>query len=100
VLGLITISIELTVSLTYIPAPANALIGSARLIVVVDLTFWSTSVEIECHQRFDGPRLTFAPDADFFSLAGDRRTSSVTTALEPQGNSRPWDTYCRAFAVE
>jgi hypothetical protein len=98
VLGLIKVSVELTVSLTY-DQQQNALIGAARLVIAVDLTFWSTSVELECHQRFDGSFLTDESE-DFFALESDRRASSVAAALEPAGDSRPWETYCRAFAVE
>src|SRR5262249_1701758 len=49
VLALISVSIELTVSLTYHDEDhSNELRGAAKLIIAVDLTFWSTSVEISC----------------------------------------------------
>lgn len=98
VLGLVRISIELTVSLTYEHGP-NALIGSALLVATVDLTFWSTSVELPLHYRIDGASLPFAAETRYGTEV-DRHASSVENALGPQGESRPWETYCRAFAWE
>jgi hypothetical protein len=100
VLGLIKISVELTISLTYVE-DKNMLIGEARLVIAVDLTFWSTSVELKCRKEFKGSDLLLVPDdEDFFETEADLRASSVEAALEPRGESRPWETYCRAFAVE
>lgn len=98
VLGLIRISVELTVSLTYNEGQ-NALIGAARLVVAVDLTFWSTSVELECHQRFDGSSLSIVEEPRCDTNVS-QRASSIEATLGPQGESYPWETYCRAFASE
>ncbi|MCA2207443.1 hypothetical protein [Nocardia rosealba] len=46
VLGLISVSIELCLSLTY-RSERNALVGRATLVIEVDLTLWSDSVEID-----------------------------------------------------
>lgn len=98
VLGLVRLSVELTVSLNYTKSE-NALIGSAKLVATVDLTFWSTSVELECHHRIDGASLPFAAEKGSVD-AIDPHSSSVEAAFGPQGESRPWETYCRAFAWE
>lgn len=98
VLGLVRISVELTVSLKY-DDHTNALIGSAKLVATVDLTFWSTSVELQCHHRIDGASMPFAPDTGCVESTNPQ-ASSVEEALGPQGESRPWETYCRAFAWE
>lgn len=98
VLGLVRLSVELTVSLNYNESE-NALIGSAKLVATVDLTFWSTSVELECHHRIAGASLPFAAETGCVD-AINPHTSSVEAALGPQGESRPWETYCRAFAWE
>jgi hypothetical protein len=96
VLGLITVSVELTLSLTYV-AP-NILRGAAKLVIAVDLTFWSTSVEIGTSYELVGSSQTlaghdpFVPDAEV--------TYSVQDALGPVGASFPWQTYCQAFARE
>lgn len=107
VLGLIRVSVELTLSLTY-DVESNELRGSARLVITVDLTFWSTSVTLECHKSFKGPSLVADPrHAPAASLEGAQvfeeassPTSTVEAALGPQGSSFPWQTYCRAFAKE
>ncbi|MEU4117067.1 hypothetical protein AB0F71_21525 [Kitasatospora sp. NPDC028055] len=97
-LGLISVSIELTLALTY-DATSGSLSGSARLVVTVDLTFFSKSFTLECHKCFGncppsvGQRATL-PGAP---AAAD---PSVRAALGPQGQSFPWQTYCRAFAGE
>ncbi|MFI8520271.1 hypothetical protein ACIGEZ_20950 [Streptomyces sp. NPDC085481] len=99
VLGLIRVSVELTISLTYDPG-TNVLHGSAKLVITVDLTFWSTSVTLECHKSFKGPSLGFAEQRSLSAEAERLRASSVETALGPQGESFPWQTYCQAFARE
>ncbi|MDN3295829.1 hypothetical protein QWM81_17585 [Streptomyces ficellus] len=100
VLGLVRVSVELTISLTY-NVEANEMRGSAKLVITVDLTFWSTSVTLECHKSFKGPDLSLAPSPALSPTAAPGpRSSSVEAALGPQGQSYPWQTYCRAFAGE
>ncbi|MFH9726024.1 hypothetical protein ACH4M4_24135 [Streptomyces sp. NPDC017254] len=107
VLGLIRVSVELTLSLTY-DVEHNELHGSARLVITVDLTFWSTSVTLTCHKSFKGPSvaagprdaLTASEEARQASEDAALRSSTVEAALGPQGSSFPWQTYCRAFAKE
>ncbi|PEE61284.1 hypothetical protein COM90_02250 [Bacillus thuringiensis] len=98
VLGLVRLSVELTLDLKY-STNENALIGSAKLVATVDLTFWSTSVELVCQHRIDGASLPFVAETGCVD-ADNSHTSSVESALGPQGESRPWETYCRAFAWE
>lgn len=96
VLGLVSVSVELTISLTYVEP--NVLRGEARLLIAVDLTFWSTSVEITCEKTFIGSDETVAPrDRGALAAAGP---SSVQQAWGPVGSSFPWHTYCQAFARE
>ncbi|MER7112093.1 hypothetical protein [Streptomyces sp. NPDC000229] len=97
VLGLIRVSVELMLSLTY-DVERNELHGSARLVISVDLTFWSTSVTLECHKSFQGPSLGLAPEEALSGASTAPRASSVEAALGPQGQSFPWQTYCQAFA--
>jgi len=47
VLGLVSVSIELIVTLTYDPPPLNRLFGRATLVIEVDLTLFSESVTID-----------------------------------------------------
>ncbi|MER7766887.1 hypothetical protein [Kitasatospora sp. NPDC096140] len=100
VLGLISVSIELTLSLTY-DTDTNVLSGSARLVITVDLTFFSKTVTLECHKSFGGSSHLAAPAAHAGpALAAGPDPSSVEAALGPQGPSFPWQTYCQAFAGE
>ncbi|MCW2902834.1 MAG: hypothetical protein JWO67_5099 [Streptosporangiaceae bacterium] len=46
VLGLISVSVELCLSMTY-QSKRNALIGRATLVIEIDLTLWSDSVELD-----------------------------------------------------
>lgn len=90
VLGLITVSIELTVSLTY--KTPNILKGEARLVIAVDLTFWSTSVEIPASYTITGSRGLAIENAS------DTLSHPVAAALGPVGNDFPWRDYCQAYA--
>jgi hypothetical protein len=85
----ITVSVELTLALTYSEAN-NELSGSAKLVITVDLTFWSTSVTLRCHKSFKGPSLIAGGDT--------AAITSVEAALGAEGSAFPWQTYCRAFA--
>ncbi|MFC9502320.1 hypothetical protein [Streptomyces sp. NPDC057002] len=101
VLGLIGVSIELTMSLTY-HADTNELSGSARLVITVDLTFWSTSVTLSCHKRFKADLLLAGADTGLTGPADGLPAvappgASVETALGQQGSHYPWRDYCRAF---
>ena len=103
VLGLISVSVELTIAMTYIP---NMLTGSAKLVITVDLTFWSTSVEIGCSKSFGGSQLSPPPSHSaahevaflaFTAFQSDQGLS-VQDALGPDAQSYPWQTYCLAYA--
>ncbi|GHF60624.1 hypothetical protein GCM10018787_05990 [Streptomyces thermodiastaticus] len=96
VLGLISVSIELTISLTFVEP--NVLRGEARLVLAVDLTFWSTSVEITCKKTFTGSDQAVHPRAGVALTAA--HPSSVQHAWGPVGASFPWHTYCKAFPRE
>ncbi|MFR9773207.1 hypothetical protein [Nocardia sp. SC052] len=92
-LGLARVAVELTLSLTYTP---NRLEGSAKLVVVIDLTLWSASFELTCRKSFAGPDM-LAPERAAIAAPP---ASSVAATLGPVGTSYPWRTYCRAFAGE
>ncbi|MEU5431809.1 hypothetical protein AB0G73_00340 [Streptomyces sp. NPDC020719] len=99
VLGLISVSIELTLSLAY-DTTTNVLSGSAKLVITVDLTFFSKTVTLECHKSFNGASLAATSAHGGPALASGPDPSSVEAALGPQGQSFPWQTYCQAFAGE
>lgn len=53
VIGLITVSVELSLTLAYKDPPKKC-IGRATLVIEVEVAFFSTSVELECERRFAG----------------------------------------------
>jgi hypothetical protein len=84
VLGLISASIELNLSLTY-QEPGKA-IGRAVVTVEIDIFLFSMSVEVECERRFAGS----ASDPSFEELMGPYDADGAIV--------RPWHDYCDAYA--
>jgi hypothetical protein len=86
VLGLISVSIELCLSLTY-RSQRNALVGRATLVIEIDLTLWSASVEL---------------DSGEWVLAGGERRSLVLAAANTARDDplSLWRTYRASFAPE
>jgi hypothetical protein len=83
VLGLISVSITLSLELTYQAEPVNKLYGRATLEIEIDLTFFSQTVTVTCERRFAGSN----GDPTFFDV------------MAPEGDYRPWDDYLAAFAA-
>jgi hypothetical protein len=100
VLGLISVSIELCLSLSY-RSERNALVGRATLVIEIDLTLWSDSVELDSGEwvlaggderhRPLAAAAAASPDDDMFSLwrtyraafaDEDARSLSITRALQ------------------
>jgi hypothetical protein len=86
VLGLISASIELYLELTYETATKKA-VGRATLTIEVSILFLSFSVQISCERKFAGAN----SDPTFIDMMD-------VPPLAPAGTTRPWDSYCRAFA--
>jgi hypothetical protein len=82
VLGIITASIELKMELIYEFASGKCT-GRATLTIEVEVLFFSASVEISCERKF----------------AGSNGDPSFRQLMEPQGEYKPWDEYCEAFAA-
>ncbi|MGM0385865.1 MAG: hypothetical protein ACQERF_07800 [Actinomycetota bacterium] len=83
VLGLISASITLELSLTY-DFPTGKMIGRASLVVEVEVLFFSASVEITCERR----------------LAGSKGDPVLRDIMPPDasGHNDAWSAYCAAFA--
>ena len=84
-LGLVSVCIELYLSLTYETKTEKA-VGRATLTVEVEVAFFSVSVSISCEKKFAGS----AGDPSFADVMG----------LPAPGAVRPWDVYARAFAED
>ncbi len=85
VLGLITASIELYLSLTY-DFPSGKLTGTATITVKVKVLCFSKSVSITCQRTFAGSN----GDPTFAEVMG----------VQPDFTSPLWTDYCLAFAQE
>ncbi|SFW92252.1 hypothetical protein [Amycolatopsis australiensis] len=95
VLGLITISAEFYLALSYTNDGGKNLVeGEASLTVEIDILFFSKSVTLTVHKSFAGP--------------GSSALAARTAAALPSGGSPSfgdqmsqddWNTYCDAFAA-
>jgi hypothetical protein len=88
VLGLISVSIELCLSLTY-QSQRNALVGRATLVIEIDLTLWSDSVELD--------------SGEWVLAGGDdqhRPLAAANAAVAERDGFSLWRTYRAAFADE
>jgi hypothetical protein len=95
VLGLISVSIELYLSLTYEPASGKA-VGRATLTVEIDIFLFSTSVEISCERKFAGS----ASDPSFEQVMSRYRPDEPGVGdgeLEVRAGAWPWAQYCEAY---
>ena len=83
VLGLISASITLELSLTY-DFPTGKMIGRASVVVEIEILFFSASVEVSCERR----------------LAGSKGDPVLADIMPPDasGHSDAWSAYCAAFA--
>ena len=88
VLGLISMSVELYLSLTYEGASGKAA-GRAKLTVEIDVFLFSESVEITCEKKFGGS----ANDPTFRELMEPYEDPDF-----PGEIVNPWHDYCGAYA--
>jgi hypothetical protein len=95
VLGLVTVSIEFYLALTYVEA-RNVLSGSGRLTVGVKLLFYSESFSFEIHREigFGGAPVLAAPPVHPAFAA----TALAAAVRPPSITADQWARYCRAFA--
>lgn len=83
VLGLISASITLELSLTY-DFPTGKMIGRASLVVEIEILFFSASVEITCERKLAGSK-------------GDPVLADILPP-DPSGHNDDWSAYLSAFA--
>jgi len=82
ILGLVSVSIELMISLAYQSA-RNALVGRATLVITIDLTLWSDTMEI---------------DSGEWVLAGDNAHHQLADAAQSSFDGLAhWQSYRQAF---
>ncbi|MFN2587212.1 MAG: hypothetical protein ABR613_03695 [Actinomycetota bacterium] len=81
VLGIVSVSIELMMSLTYEEATGKC-VGRATLSIEIEIAFFSTTVEISCERKF----------------AGSNGDPTFAQLMAPEDDYDPWSEYCEAFA--
>jgi hypothetical protein len=79
VLGIVSISIEVRLELGYKEKSAY---GRAEIVLEISIAFFSTSVRTSCEKRF----------------SQSNNDPTFAQVMAPDGNYRPWDEYCAAFA--
>ncbi len=87
VLGLISASIELTLSFTY--KAVGKATGRAELEVEIDIFLFSFSVTVECERTFAGS----GSDPTFAELM-----APYPDPVQPDTTVQPWNQYCQAYA--
>jgi hypothetical protein len=111
VLGLITISAEFYLGLTYEEA-GNRLYGVAKLEVEIEILFFSISVSLEVERQFAGSSSSTAMNWDGARLAaagddlrrvlrpatGTKMKSMIRPAMSELISASQWQDYCEAFA--
>jgi hypothetical protein len=108
VLGLISLSIEFYLALTYIGS-RNVLSGTGRLTVGVKLLFYSESFSFEIHREIAGfgaaPSGSPLPPAHQTAVASHLVLAEAAAAAPlqpairaPAMSADQWERYCRAFA--
>lgn len=98
VLGLVSVSIEMRLELTYQSA-RRAMVGRATIVVEIDLTLWSDSVEIDSGEWVlagGGGGQPLAGTARFLALAA----AAAAAAGEPDPGLARWRAYRAAFAPD
>jgi hypothetical protein len=121
VLGLITVSLELRLSLSYLDDGSRSVWGRTTLVIKVEIAFFSKSVEVEFEKRFAGSSSTVAIERNPYirpvSYNRARRTQFKPTAPAPSLRLAPvpplvsqpakiadllsaedWNRYAAAFA--
>jgi hypothetical protein len=84
VLGLITASITLELSLTY-EFDTGKMVGRASITIEVEIFFFSFEVSVSCERRLAGSN-------------GDPTFAQILD-VQPDGSAPAWDAYCAAFAA-
>jgi hypothetical protein len=82
-LGIVSVSIELYIDLTYESAD-NKCVGTASISLEIEVAMFSTTITIKATKKFAG--------------AGNDPTFRQLMDVQADGTSEDWDLYCGAFA--
>lgn len=82
-LGIVSVCIELYLEMRY-ETGSGKCVGTATISIEIDVTLFSTTVEISCTKKFAG--------------SGSDPTFAELMDVAPDATSADWDAYCAAFA--
>lgn len=82
-LGIVSVSIELYLEMRY-ETGSGKCVGTATLSIEIDVTLFSTTIEITCTKKFAG--------------SGPDPTLAELMDVQPDATSEDWNEYCAAFA--
>lgn len=100
VLGLITISAEFYLALSYVSDNHQNLVeGEASLTVEIDILFFSKSVMLSVHKSFAGPGGSSSLSAAKTAAALPAAGAGTPPMFGDQMSQDDWNTYCDAFAA-
>jgi hypothetical protein len=82
-LGIVSVTIELYLEMRY-ESGSNKCVGTATISIEIDVTLFSTTIEISCSKKFAG--------------SGNDPTLAEMFDVTPAATSADWEAYCGAFA--
>ena len=82
-LGIVSVAIELYLEMRY-ESGSGKCVGTATLSIEIDVTLFSTTIEIRCTKKFAG--------------SGKDPTLAELLDVQPDATSEHWNSYCEAFA--
>jgi hypothetical protein len=82
-LGIVSVSIELYLEIRY-ESGSGKCVGTATISIEIDVTLFSTTIEITCTKKFAG--------------SGPDPTLAELLDVAPDATSADWNAYCGAFA--
>lgn len=109
VLGIVSVSIELYLGLTYEFSPANELWGQAKLTIEVEVLMFSKTFEFSVEKRIPGPDLSGSAARSGIAALGGGTGSHVASITAKKNaaafdftdlvSEDEWDEYTAAFAT-
>jgi hypothetical protein len=106
VLGIVSVSIELYLGLTYKAAPENELWGQATLTIEVEVLLFSASYSFSVERRIAGGSSSSSANVPLMAASGGGKAASVLPRQHVQQfdftdlvSEPEWDEYAAAFAT-
>ncbi|MET8506318.1 hypothetical protein ABZV60_16900 [Streptomyces sp. NPDC004787] len=100
ILGIVTLSLEFYMSLTYAPDP-DRLVGEASVTVSIDVAFFSDSVTLHVRKEIAGGATAAQARANSLTGAPSRAAIAPASTAFTFGEThtqQTWNQYCNAFA--